>query len=69
MWVGIHWVRDDLLCDIFRSKPNGDVGEHQTLTALFPLDIPIDTAIPAWAYLNVTGGNKWDPVASRAALG
>ncbi|KAF9788660.1 hypothetical protein BJ322DRAFT_1050323 [Thelephora terrestris] len=34
----------------------------------YPLEIPTDTAIPAWAYLNVTVANKWDPVASEAIL-
>jgi len=32
----------------------------------YPLEIPVDTAVPGWAYLNVTGADRWDEAASRA---
>ncbi|KAF9652324.1 hypothetical protein BDM02DRAFT_3109322 [Thelephora ganbajun] len=34
----------------------------------YPLDIPSGTAIPHWAYLNVTTANRWDQTAARAVV-
>ncbi|KAI0341930.1 hypothetical protein BDW22DRAFT_1358021 [Trametopsis cervina] len=36
------------------------------IVAQFPKDIPQDTAIPAWAFLDVTAVNEFDPIAAKA---
>jgi len=35
----------------------------------YPDDIPGGTAVPHWAYLNVTGSDMWDPAAARVVVG
>ncbi|KAF9791938.1 hypothetical protein BJ322DRAFT_1026287 [Thelephora terrestris] len=41
----------------------------QVYVTAYPQSIPLNTAVPHWAYLNYTTGNMFDPVAAKAAGG
>lgn len=53
-----------------RTLAQGGAADYRILTAALILGIPDDTAIPHWAYLNVTSGTgTWDESASEAVVG
>ncbi|KIO16064.1 hypothetical protein M407DRAFT_39834, partial [Tulasnella calospora MUT 4182] len=38
----------------------GNCGQDMITTGEYPLDIPIGTGVPAWAYQNVASGDRWN---------
>ena len=51
------------------SNAREDVGECRKLIVPSILGIPADTAVPHWAYLNVTTNDIWNQTASEAVVG
>lgn len=67
-WIG--QVSAGYVIDRLRgSNTREDVGECRILIIPSILGIPTDTAVPHWAYLNVTTNDIWSRNASEAVVG